>query len=311
MTILSLTWESPYMYLGKKVFILRRGPGSNPRAILQLILGSELTNGKILSMVSFASMCKYRKSNSSWMLSMLGQPRPQDWRWLDIAITILCLINVLLTSIQGSWLSGLYMQFWDLLRCDNTSPAPLTSSGNSRKPFICKDKTTHVVNQLTGKIFFQEIYECYINSLSPSDAYMRQLINQHWFRWWLVAWTAPSHYLNQCWNIVKWTPRNKLQWNFNWNSYIFIQKMHLKISSAKWRPYCLYLNVLRTYWKTTIYLQQWKCREYCTEIYLVIREVSHQWFSWVMKISSQVINLLRAKFSKRNINICLHFMSFL
>ena len=26
----------------------------------------------------------------------------------------------------------------------------------------------------------------------------------------LVAWTAPSHYLNQCWNIVNWTLRNKL-----------------------------------------------------------------------------------------------------
>ena len=35
---------------------------------------------------------------------------------------------------------------------------------------------------------------------------------------------APSHYLNQCWNIVIWTLRNKLQRNFNWNLYIFIQE---------------------------------------------------------------------------------------
>ena len=34
----------------------------------------------------------------------------------------------------------------------------------------------------------------------------------------------PSHYLNQCWIIVNWTLRNKLQLNFNWNSYIFIQE---------------------------------------------------------------------------------------
>ena len=34
----------------------------------------------------------------------------------------------------------------------------------------------------------------------------------------------PSHYLNQCWSIVNWTLRNKLQWNLNWNSYIFIQE---------------------------------------------------------------------------------------
>ena len=43
------------------------------------------------------------------------------------------------------------------------------------------------------------------NSLRPSDAYMRRYPNHHWFKLWLVAWTAPSHYLNQCWNIVNWT----------------------------------------------------------------------------------------------------------
>ena len=35
---------------------------------------------------------------------------------------------------------------------------------------------------------------------------------------------APSHYLNQWWDIVYWTFRNKLQWNFNRNSYIFTQE---------------------------------------------------------------------------------------
>ena len=35
---------------------------------------------------------------------------------------------------------------------------------------------------------------------------------------------VPSHYLNQCWNIVNWTLENKHQWNLNRNSYIFIQE---------------------------------------------------------------------------------------
>ena len=35
---------------------------------------------------------------------------------------------------------------------------------------------------------------------------------------------APSHYLNQCWNIVNFSLRNKFQWNFNRNSSIFIQE---------------------------------------------------------------------------------------
>ena len=52
------------------------------------------------------------------------------------------------------------------------------------------------------------------------------------------------HYLNQCWNIVSWTARNKLQWNVNQNSYIFIKKIQLKMLSGKWRPFCLGLNVL-------------------------------------------------------------------
>ena len=34
----------------------------------------------------------------------------------------------------------------------------------------------------------------------------------------------PSHYLNQCWNIVNWTLGNKHQWNFNRNSNIFIEE---------------------------------------------------------------------------------------
>ena len=37
--------------------------------------------------------------------------------------------------------------------------------------------------------------------------------------------SAPSHYLNQCWTIVNWTFRNKLQWNFNRNSNIYIQEI--------------------------------------------------------------------------------------
>ena len=39
-----------------------------------------------------------------------------------------------------------------------------------------------------------------------------------------VACSAARHYLNQWWNIINWTPANKFQWNFNQNSYIFIQE---------------------------------------------------------------------------------------
>ena len=67
-----------------------------------------------------------------------------------------------------------------------------------------------------------------LKPLRPSDAYMRRQSNDHWFRKWLVAWSTPSHYLNQCWNIVNWTLGNKLQWNFNRNSNIFIEENTLE-----------------------------------------------------------------------------------
>ena len=54
----------------------------------------------------------------------------------------------------------------------------------------------------------------------------------------------PSHYLNQSWYIVNWTLRNKLQWNLNRNSYIFIQENAFenivwKMASILPRPQCV------------------------------------------------------------------------
>ena len=80
--------------------------------------------------------------------------------------------------------------------------------------------------------------------MRPSDAYMRKWTDHHWFRQWLIAWPAPRHYLNQCWNIVNWTLRNKLQWNLNRNSYIFIHENAFENIVCKIAAICLGLNVL-------------------------------------------------------------------
>ena len=69
-------------------------------------------------------------------------------------------------------------------------------------------------------------------------------INNHWFRQWLVAWSAPSHYLNQCWHILNWNLRNKLQWNLNRNPFIFIQENAFENVVWKMAAICLSLNVL-------------------------------------------------------------------
>ena len=56
------------------------------------------------------------------------------------------------------------------------------------------------------------------------------------------TWTAPSHYLNQCWNIVNWTLGNKIQLNFNWNSNIFIQENAYENVVCEMASICLGLN---------------------------------------------------------------------
>ena len=105
---------------------------------------------------------------------------------------------------------------------------------------VCKMKTISSRAQCVDML---SLCLCF-NSLRPSDAYMRRQTNHHWFREWLVAWTAPSHYLNQCLNIVNSTLRNKLQWNFNRNSNIFIQENVLEngvceMASILSRPQCV------------------------------------------------------------------------
>ena len=65
------------------------------------------------------------------------------------------------------------------------------------------------------------------------------------------------------------------------------KKMHLKMSSAKWRPFCLGLNVLKH--SSICRVNGLMCEDYD-------------------RIS---VNPLRAKFFRGNINIYLHFVSFL
>ena len=67
-------------------------------------------------------------------------------------------------------------------------------------------------------------------------------LSYHWFRYWLVTWLAPSHFLTQCWFIVNWTIRNNLKKNFNQITTIFIQENALKMSAKFW-PNCLVFNV--------------------------------------------------------------------
>ena len=68
-------------------------------------------------------------------------------------------------------------------------------------------------------------------------------LSHDWFRLWLVAWQAPSHYLNQWWNKLNWTLGNIFQWNRNQNTTIFIQENAFenvvwKMTAIMSRPQC-------------------------------------------------------------------------
>ena len=91
----------------------------------------------------------------------------------------------------------------------------------------------HLQISSMGAWIFKWVAVTRLDSLRPSDAYMH-----HWFRWWLVAWLVPRRYLNQCWNIGNRNPRNKLQWNFNRNSCIFIHKNPFENVVWKMQPFC-------------------------------------------------------------------------
>ena len=54
-----------------------------------------------------------------------------------------------------------------------------------------------------------------------------------------IIWT-------NCGIFVIWPSGKKFRVNHNRNSYFSFKKVHLKMSSGKWRPFCVGLNVLRS-----------------------------------------------------------------
>ena len=58
----------------------------------------------------------------------------------------------------------------------------------------------------------------------------------HWFRWWLVAFSASSHYLNQYWLIVNWTTAYYFSEIWIKIPDFSLKKKILKKSSAARRP---------------------------------------------------------------------------
>ena len=96
---------------------------------------------------------------------------------------------------------------------------------------------------------------------------------------------SPSNYPNQCWNIVNWTLRNKLQWYFNGNSKICILKNALEnvvceMASILSRPQCVNTKFLFTCYMETHDLKQnipWPraSLKFMRQHICMIRELNH------------------------------------
>ena len=78
-----------------------------------------------------------------------------------------------------------------------------------------------------------------LNSSPPSAAYMHQWIESVLAQ--IMSWGTN---LNQSWVIINWILGNKLQWNFNQNTKLFIDKsasenIVCKMASTLSRPQCV------------------------------------------------------------------------
>ena len=127
--------------------------------------------------------------------------------------------------------------------------------GKSFSEILLKIQIFHWRKKCLWKLYQQNIRHFVQASMheliEASDAYMHWYTSYHWFRQWLVAWSIPSHYLNQCWNIVNLALSNKFQLNFNRNSYIFIEENAFEM--VVWQtvailsqPQCVKYKIMKT-----------------------------------------------------------------
>ena len=100
----------------------------------------------------------------------------------------------------------------------------------------------HVVFLSCWNPWFRNCYHCNMaNAIKTHLPLLPHIcvseLDQHCFRQWLVAYSAPNHYLNQFYLLPIGTlGTNSSEILIKIQSFSFT-KMHLKISSEKWRPF--------------------------------------------------------------------------
>ena len=134
------------------------------------------------------------------------------------------------------------------------------------------------------------------------------------FRLWLVVYTAPSHYMDQCWRQanseaiiwINWTLGNTLQWNFNKITNFSFTKMHLTISEyiLLSKILLIYLQALSKYegpeakrftlWNWMAIIQQNELLSYVAmlrqpdQTLLIKYEKNNQYISWNLSLNNKL-----------------------
>ena len=134
-----------------------------------------------------------------------------------------------------------------------------------------------------------------------------------------IIGSAPSHYLNHCWNNVNWTRRNKLLWYFNRNSNIFTQENAFEstvcqMAAILYRPQCVkwisqdidHCHVLIFRWISKYVLQNiLPLRKYIRlEIYAQIRTYTIQPIYCYLLINLNIIRIKNYKLLDCCIFVC-------
>ena len=91
-------------------------------------------------------------------------------------------------------------------------------------------------------VWIRYVHVCVIYQIAEAERHIyascNSYLGHHWIRWWLFTCSTSSQYLNHCWLILDcdvWT--RKLSFSY--------QQHHLKMSSAKYWPFCLGRNMLK------------------------------------------------------------------
>ena len=105
---------------------------------------------------------------------------------------------------------------------------------------------------------------------------------------WLVAFSSPNYYLNQCSLVINWTIKNKLN----------------KILIRIWKSSCIWKCLLQNVHYFAEGIMSLKMYNFLPLVWYML-----YLFLYCVPRIIFIVNPLRAKFLRENINIYLHFMS--